>query len=490
MGYAEKLGTGAAAWRARYKTADGTYATVKDEHGRGRRFRTRREAVQAADDEEARVRGGAWKDPAAGQVTFGEWVNTWYAGLDLAASTMQNYRHHCEEHLLPEFEGRPVAAILSAHVDAWEKKEKNAGYKQGSIRTWRATLHAILAAAIPELIPVNPAERRRGTGKRAGRSRRRGPEQVITGPLGALLIAERAAVLCGRDDEFVMLTLMHWTGMRLAEAIGLEREFFRLSSVRVEWQLYELDDGSLLRCPPKDDSYRDIDLPPFLSELVSAHLTRTAPQKCECHGRAYVFRGRRRPGRGAGEAAHHRRSGLETWVVTPAAGGWYPKRSAAAPRPVPLLPAPWPGVPVRGRNAQARAEVNWLPVARGLTPKGLRHSHKSLMAELRTPEVLSHERLGHEMGGIAGVYSHVTPAMRAELAEHLTARWLDALDARIKMCPRSPVPALDELLRARARNTAKGGNPKIISRNSPETGISVLRARPKRASDLGRGGRI
>ncbi len=34
------------------------------------------------------------------------------------------------------------------------------------------------------------------------------------------------------------------------------------------------------------------------------------------------------------------------------------------------------------------------------------------MTELRTPEVFSHERLGHELGGIGGIYSHVTPAMR------------------------------------------------------------------------------
>ena len=35
-----------------------------------------------------------------------------------------------------------------------------------------------------------------------------------------------------------------------------------------------------------------------------------------------------------------------------------------------------------GRNSQGRATVNWLPIAAGLTPHGLRHSHKSLMGEL------------------------------------------------------------------------------------------------------------
>ena len=43
---------------------------------------------------------------AAAQITFGTYVSRWYAALDLAASTMQNYRRHIEEHLLPAFENR------------------------------------------------------------------------------------------------------------------------------------------------------------------------------------------------------------------------------------------------------------------------------------------------------------------------------------------------------------------------------------------------
>jgi hypothetical protein len=80
-------------------------------------------------------------------------VSRWYAAQDLAASTMQNYRHHIEEHLLPTF--------------------------------------------------------------------------------------EQMAVLIG---------------MRWGEVVGLEPGSVRPATMRVEWQLYELDSGELLRCPPKDDS--------------------------------------------------------------------------------------------------------------------------------------------------------------------------------------------------------------------------------------------
>jgi hypothetical protein len=158
---------------------------------------------------------------------------------------MQNYRRHVEEHLLPAFEPMAVADIQSADVDAWEKRERAAGYAESSIRTWRATLHLILADAVEEgLRESNPAARRRGRGKRAGRSRVRAPEKAITSALGVLLIAERAALLSGRDDEFVAIVLKGSTRMRWGELVGLAR---------------------------------------------------TQPKRCPCHERVYAFGGHRPP---------------------------------------------------------------------------------------------------------------------------------------------------------------------------------------------------
>src|SRR4029077_11883329 len=100
------------------------------------------------------------------------------------------YRRHIEEHLLPAFESVLLDGILTSDVDAWEKKEKAAGYAPASVKTWRTTLHTILAAAVQGgLLSSNPATRRRGTGRRAGRSAGRGPEKAVTDPLGAVLIA-------------------------------------------------------------------------------------------------------------------------------------------------------------------------------------------------------------------------------------------------------------------------------------------------------------
>lgn len=530
MGYGEKRGD---YYRARYKIAPGNYGTLADAEGRTLRFRTKRAAEQAANDEEARIRSGKRRDPAAGRITFGEYASRWYGQQDLAASTMQNYRRHIEEHLLPAFHTLELVALTKAEIADWEQVERGNGYAASSIKTWRSTLHTILADAVDEgLLETNPGARRRGRGKRAGRSRNRAPEKVITDALGMLLIAERASLLSGRDEEFVGVVTKGYTGVRWGELVGLEPDFVRPSSLRVEWQLYELDTGELLRCPPKDDSYRDIDLPDFLSRLVGGLAARRRSAACACHGRAYVFTGHgaaagqpRRTGatladvaRCAGVSAgtvsnvlnrpeavreetrlrvekaiielgyvhhgaepertapHWRRSSFGGWLFQPAATGRYPAKSPQPARPVPVMAEPWPGVPARGRGASARATACWTPIATGLTPHGLRHSHKAIMEELGTPPKLMDERLGHEDGSVQSRYSHVTPAMRRRLMEGLTEVWRESLELRRELSPHSPVAALDGLLNPRQQEEPGRGIPRSSPRILPKPPRKAVRS--------------
>ena len=114
-------------------------------------------------------------------------------------------------------------------------------------------------------------------------------------------------------------------------------------------------------------------------------------------------------------------SGFATWLFHPAASGWYPRKAPQPARPVPVLAEPSPGIPVRGRNAATRADARWLPVAKGLTPHGLRHTHKTLMDKLSVPPKLMDERMGHEDGSVQARYSHVTPDMQADAARSVAS---------------------------------------------------------------------
>jgi integrase len=498
--YAEKLN---GYFRARYQRADGKLDSVRDTAGKVVHFRTKRDAQNAAEDAEAKVRAGTWRAPVTSAVTFGEYVNRWYARLDLAASTMQLYRQYIELHLLPAFHGTAVARITTDEVSRWEQAQHADGYAMSTVKSRRTLLHLILADAVADgLCEVNPAARRRGRGKRAGRSKNRGPEKVVTDAVGVLLVAERAALLAGRDDEFVAVVGMGFTGVRFGETVGLETEYVRPDAIRIEWQLYELNDGRLIRCPPKDDSYRTIDVPPWLAGLVREHITRNQPRPCPCHGFTYVFRAHsaangairtsgprlidvaRRAGvstttvstvlnrpeavagatragvlaaitelgyiRGfqTGELAPHwRRSGFSTWLFRPAVTGRYPGKAPNPAHPVPVLGEPWPGVPVRGRNATGRADSCWVPIATGLTPHGLRHAHRTLLEELGIPGKLIDERMGHADGSVQARYTHITARMRGRLVDALTEVWEAALAERRKISPGSPVSVLDRLLR-------------------------------------------
>jgi integrase len=92
------------------------------------------------------------------------------------------------------------------------------------------------------------------------------------------------------------------------------------------------------------------------------------------------------------------------------------------------------------------ALASWLPLIPGLTPHGLRHGHQTWMDEIGVPDALKSERMGHELPGMRGIYSHVSPAMRADLAAALQERWCDSLAARAQLAPHSFVGLLSTLL--------------------------------------------
>ncbi|MFL6125056.1 MAG: hypothetical protein ACJ73U_36215, partial [Actinophytocola sp.] len=55
--------------------------------------------------------------------------------------------------------------------------------------------------------------------------------------------------------------------------------------------------------------------------------------------------------------------------------------------------------------------------------KFLRHTHKTWLIEDGVPEVVQCKRLGHRLGGVRGVYSHVTTSMVSSMCAGLQARW-------------------------------------------------------------------
>jgi len=157
--------------------------------------------------------------------------------------------------------------------------------------------------------------------------------------------------------------------MRWSEAIGLRPESVDGDAIQINWKLYELD-GRFYKGRPKDGSIRPADLPPFLAQLIAAHLASTSDLRCTCQateepwckGGEYVFLG---PSRG-----HFRRSNYSERFFRPAADGWYPARTGNhRPRPaVPVLVKDcetFPGQPVPPWPAAAPGQEFTPPTGRG-----------------------------------------------------------------------------------------------------------------------------
>ena len=522
MAYAEKRGRSSKPWRVKYKLPSGIETS---ESG----FENKSAALTWGRDQEARIREGRWTDPNAGKITVSAWIDRWMTLQDVGLSTVENREYLIRRFIRPTFGACEVGSLTTEDITRWENSiPARTGVSRRVARDARAVLCTMLgdaAAAKPPLIPYNPAIRPRNRGRRTGRKLDRGPQRVWATPLQALLVAERAALLSGRDEDFTMVVTIAYTGMRWGETIGLERDHVRDDEIHVEWQLREIR-STFHRLPPKDDSYRSpnwepclpVDLPPFLAELLDRQIQAQPRQPCACAAQyggsgQYVFLGP--------DGGHPRRSNYARRVFRPACDGRYQPQPTKPPRLTIVDASAWPGIPVttwapaepgvpytrpRGRGIRPIPQdipvACWLPVKHGLNPHGMRHGHKTWMAEDGIAEILAEHRLGHEVPGMRGLYAHTSDRMREDLKLALQARWEESLRERAALHEHSPVPLLDELLapfRAPApdattpRDTqpdhpAPGGREKMISQIPPkiaEGPTPGTKMRPnQRASDL------
>jgi hypothetical protein len=62
-----------------------------------------------------------------------------------------------------------------------------------------------------------------------------------------------------------------------------------------------------------------------------------------------------------------------------------------------------------------------------MVPHGLRHSQKVWLDEDGHPRVAVEARMGHELPGVEGTYSHTTLTMELRIAETLQTRWEESL---------------------------------------------------------------
>lgn len=380
MAYAEKRGKGEYPWRVKFKKPDGTWNSASG-------FATETAALDHGREQEADVRRGIWKDPQRGQLPFKDWAERWITAQDVTSLTMERYRSRLRVHLIPAWGDSPLADIKPLNVETWATALADAGMKPNTLSVTRGLLVTMLEDAVFEgLIDANPARKR----KRRGRYQRRaGAEKVWVYEADVLRVANNLRVLRG-EWAFVLVVLAAFTGMRWGELVGLKREFIWLDrgAIRVEWQIVEHDDASFEEKEPKYGSRRTLLIPAFLVNILR-ELLESLPED-----QTHLFLTPR--------GTHPRRSGFGTLAFSEAVNGR--------------------AVTYNGSKVR-KAAVPAVEGARGLTIHGLRHSHKVWIDEDGAPRVAAEERMGHQIQGVEGVYSHASAAMEQAIAGSLQARW-------------------------------------------------------------------
>jgi integrase len=184
-----------------------------------------------------------------------------------------------------------------------------------------------------------------------------------------------------------------------------------MSAVRVQYQ-HQWKDGALTLLPPKYDSHRTLVVPRFLAELLALLLG--------SHESEWVF-----PSINGGPLA---KANFTYHYWRTIADG----RKASAPRSK-----------GGGRGGTWRPLPALLPVKAyaGKRLYLLRHGAKEWADEACPIRVAVESRMGHELAGVEGTYSNLTPTMERAIMEGLQKRWLSfVVTLGPDWMPLSPTP--------------------------------------------------
>lgn len=415
MAYAEKRGGGR--WRGRYKLPNGKYGTVSEDAD-GVAFTTKLSAKKFAADLESDVRRQSFINPADGKITVEEWSDLWLGSIDVGPLSDRNYRQRLRTQIIPEWGAAAVRDVSAHAVAAWEKRLRKAlskNYADAVMSTFRTLMDDAVASRLRGDNPVTTRKSRR-RGKYQPKPK---DEKVIATPRQALLVARNAHERWGFGGYVLVLTIAY-TGMRIGEIAGLRREFLLLRDagagrrILVERQSQYVD-GKLALIDPKYASQRSLILPPFLADLLE--------ELAASHRHDHVF------------------AAVKGGQIL-AAGDfystyWHPAVDGLAPRGV-----------VRG--AKARAGIRPVLGVADMVPHGLRHSHKVWLDEDGHPRVAVEERMGHELPGVEGTYSHTTLPMELKIAETLQGRWEQSLRPVVDRREFGPYPPVKPSRRRRS----------------------------------------
>jgi hypothetical protein len=220
------------------------------------------------------IRRGYWLDPAAGQVQFSVYADSWISDHLLKPRTEELYWGLLKNHLKPTFGGMYLGGIHEVDVRRWRKERLRAGPKQarpfGPITVAKAyrLLHTIMATA------VDDGRIRRNLCRIKGAGQEHSDERPV------ITVANLVELLDNVPERYrALLLLATFANLRFGELAGLRRNQVDLGQceVRVLKATAETDGGLLIDGDPKSPaSIRTVAFPREIAPELADHLERFA----------------------------------------------------------------------------------------------------------------------------------------------------------------------------------------------------------------------
>lgn len=254
-------------FQVRYTGPDGARHTAPSTFG----ARIDAEAFVVAKRRE--IDRGVWDATAERKrdaITFGAYAAAWVEGRQVAGRpikdrTREHYHAILEDHLLPEFGARQIAAITPKDVREWHA---GALVDRPTMRSHAySLLRTIMTSAVnDELIDSNPC---RITG--AGRAKR-------VHKIRPASIDELATVTAAMPERLqLMVILASWCAMRFGETVELRRGDIDLGDevIRIRRAAVRTQGGTFAVTTPKSDAgIRDVAIPPHIIPQIQDHLAK------------------------------------------------------------------------------------------------------------------------------------------------------------------------------------------------------------------------
>lgn len=238
------------AWRARYRDHAGK------EHSAHRK--TKRDAQKWLDDQTAALVTGQWADPAAGRITWDDWVARWLGMQVWASGTKIAAKTSVES--VP-WRSKMIRDVKNVEVQGWIASETKRGLAASTMKTRLNYVQMAFRAAVDnQVIPRSPALRVKA------------PRQRKAEATMKILTADQVAAALEHAGEFrPFVAVCVFAGLRLGEAAGLQ--FGDLDDRNTTISIRRQAQGSSIPTteitPPKAGSEREVFVPAELIEMLS-----------------------------------------------------------------------------------------------------------------------------------------------------------------------------------------------------------------------------